>query len=333
MKKYKIFLGVLMMISGVLQAQSYHFSQFFSTPLLTNPANTGLIDGPYRVGSNLRSQGKAGSNPYFTGYVSGDVSLLKNSLLKGHKAGIGMFLMNDKSLGGAYQTNSVGLSAAYHVGLDQYGDNSIGLGFQGTYNQRRLDYSRLSFGNQFGGNGYDPSLPIGENLNGTNRAYFDANVGMVYNANLQDKSFFVGGSVYNVLKHKDNLVADEFKMPTRYVLQAGAQVFVGEFGKVYFSLTNMGQAKANETTVGGAFGLQLSERDIKNEVNFGLWYRHKDAVIPYVGYYYEGFQIGLSYDYTVSSLKTGSQVRNGYELTLIYKAIDKTNLRTLIPWY
>ena len=126
---------------------------------------------------------------------------------------------------------------------------------------------------------------------------------------------------------------EEYKMPTRYVVQAGGQVFVGEAGKIYFSLTNMGQANANETTVGGAFGLQLGESAIRNEVSFGLWYRYKDAIIPYVGYYYQGFQLGLSYDYTVSELKTATQVRNGYELTLIYRANDKAKLRTAIPWY
>ena len=321
------------MISYVSQGQSYHFSQFFSTPLLTNPAHTGLIDGPYRVSSNLRSQGKSAPNTFFTGYVSGDVSVLKNNLPSGHKAGAGIFLMTDRSLGGASQTNSLGLSTAYHVGLDDYGGHSIGLGFQGTYNQRRLDFNRLSFGNQFGNDGYDAALPTGESINNINKNYFDVNAGLMYNANLEDKSFFVGGSVYNILRHKDNLIAEEYKMPTRYVVQAGGQVFVGEYGKVYFSLTNMGQAKANETTAGGAFGLQLTESDTRNEVSFGMWYRYKDAIIPYIGYYYQGFQLGLSYDYTVSALKTATQVRNGYELTLIYRASDKSDLKTAIPWY
>jgi type IX secretion system PorP/SprF family membrane protein len=265
--------------------------------------------------------------------VSADASLLNNILPRGHKAGAGVFVMTDKTLGGASQTNSIGISAAYHVGLDEYGENSIGLGFQGTYNQRRVDFNRLSFGSQFGFDGYDATLPTGETINNTNRAYFDVNAGLVYQATLENKSFFIGGAVYNILRHKDNMIADEFKMPTRYVVQAGGQVFAGEFAKIYFSLTNMGQAKASETTAGGAFGLQLTETEIKNEINFGVWYRYKDAIIPYIGYYYDGFQIGLSYDHTVSDLKTASQVKNGYELTLIYKAGDKSKLKTQVPWY
>ena len=247
-----------------------------------------------------------------------------------------MYVMNDKSLSGALQTNSIGLSAAYNVGLDKSGINSLGLGLQGTYNQRRIDYSKLTFGNQFGSTGYNPSLPIGETLpfsSDVNKSYFDANAGIIYNASMADKAFFAGASVYNILRHKENFLPEEFKMPTRYMFQAGSQIKAGEEGNVYFSLTHMGQAKANETTIGGAYGLQLTNDGMKNEVTFGLWYRYKDAIIPYVGYYNKGFRLGFSYDYTVSDAKTGSQIRNGYELTLMFSAIDKLTLKTSVPWY
>lgn len=332
MKKHFTSLFFFIGAIGTLQAQSYHFSQFFSTPLLTNPAHTGFIDGPFRVASNFRSQGTVGGSPYFTGYISADISPLQKVLSKGHKAGLGLYVMNDQSLNGALQTNSIGLSAAYNVGLDENGQNSIGVGLQGTYHQRRFDYTKLSFGNQFGPNGYDPSLPVGEPLNYTGRNYFDVNAGVLYNAVLEDKSFFAGVSVYNILRHKENVQAEEFKMPTRYTLQAGTQLFVGDYGKVYASLTHMGQAGAAETTAGVAYGLQLTSGE-KNELNFGLWYRLKDALIPYIGYQVKSFQVGLTYDYTTSSLKTASRIKNGYELTLLYKAIDKKELKTYIPWY
>ena len=227
---------------------------------------------------------------------------------------------------------SPGLSAAYHVGLDVNGVHTVGLGFQATYHQRRIDYSKLSFGNQFGPDGYDGSLPIGEALANRSVGYFDINAGMVYNVVLEDRSFFGGASVYNILRHKENLLMEEFRMPLRFTLQGGAQVFLGEYGKGYFSVTHLRQASAAETTVGAAYGHQLTEGS-KNEINFGLWYRYKDAVIPYVGYHRGAVQVGLSYDHTISTLKTASQVRNGYELTLLYKAIDKQSLKTLIPWY
>ena len=332
-----ISLYLCVMMANGLMAQSYHFSQFFSTPLLTNPAHTGLTNGPYRLASNLRSQGGIGGSPYFTGYISADVSPLKKYLPAGHKAGVGMYVMSDRSLSGAFQTNSIGFSAAYNLALDKLGKNNLGLGLQGTYNQRRIDFGKLSFGNQFGPGGYDPSLPIGEGLptsGEASKSYLDVNAGMIYNRILEKHAFFAGASVYNILRHKENILPEEFKMPTRYMLQAGAKLPAGPEGNAYISLTHMRQAQANETVLGAAYGLRLTKKEgEENELSFGMWYRYKDALIPYVGYQLNGLRVGLSYDYTVSSLKTGAQVRNAYELTLVFSAIDKLNLKTTVPWY
>lgn len=331
MKKL-LLIGGLCISVNALQAQSYHFSQFFSTPLLTNPANTGLIVGPYRFSSNFRTQGQSAGASFLTGYFSADASPLRSHLPVGYKAGVGLYVMNDQALNGVVQTNSVGLSAAYHVGLDMYGDQSIGIGVQGTYNQRRIDYSRLRFESQFGPGGFNPGLPVGEPLDFQSKHFFDLNTGIVYNAALEHKSFFAGLAVYNILRHRDDQVGGEYLMPTRFTFQSGGELWVGEYGKIYMSLTAMSQAKANEVTVGSAYGHQLTDGD-KNELVAGMWYRYGDAVIPYLGYSTKTFQAGLSYDYTVSGMKTSAQLRNGYELTLQYKAPDKRKLKVLIPWY
>jgi type IX secretion system PorP/SprF family membrane protein len=321
----------VLMAGGAVKAQSYHFSQFFSTPLLTNPANTGMSDGPYRVASNMRSQG-GGGNTYFTGYLSGDVGLLRDKLPMGHKAGTGLYLLSDQSLTSAVRTTAAGLSVAYHVGLDDYGENSVGLGLQATYQQRRIDYSKLTFESQYGPAGYDASLPVGEPLDFNSKSFFDLNAGLIYRTTIENKSLFAGFSAYNILQHRENILPDEFKFPTRFTFQAGAQVSMAEAGRVYFSLTSMHQAKANELTFGGAYGYPLAEEG-GGEITGGLWYRYKDAVIPYIGLQYSGFQAGISYDYTVSGLKTGSQTRNGIELTLLFRALDRRELKTLVPWY
>jgi type IX secretion system PorP/SprF family membrane protein len=332
MKKFILgFYSVL--LAGAASAQSYHFSQFFSTPLLTNPANTGFTNGPYRIASNIRSQGMPGGNNFFTGYVSADVSPLRDQLTEGHKAGLGVYVMNDHSLGSAVQTNSIGVSAAYHVGLDHYGETSIGLGLQGTYNQRRVDYSKLRFENQFGPLGYDASLPIGEPLDYNSKSFFDINFGAVYNYNIAGQSFFAGIGVYNLLRHKENILDDEYTMPMRYTLQTGLQSPLSESENIYLSLTAMHQARTTAISLGGAYGYNISETEGKSEIIGGLWYRYKDALIPYLGYQGNSFQLGFSYDYTASAMKTGAQVRNGMELTLLFKAPDKRDLKVNIPWY
>ena len=165
----------------------------------------------------------------------------------------------------------------------------------------------------------------------TANIFFDLNAGVSYNLISDKKAFFAGLSVYNILQHEENVTGDEFRLPTRFNFQAGAQFFLREKDKVYMSLTTMLQGKATEITLGGAYGLLLSEVG-RNELIGGAWYRYKDAVIPYIGYQSDNFQFGFSYDFTVSSLSNGG-IKNAYEMTLLFRATDKRELKTHISWY
>jgi hypothetical protein len=68
-----------------LLAQDLHFSQFFNSPLTTNPANTGFIpDADFRLGALYRNQySSILSTPYKTISIYGDAQLLRNQLENG----------------------------------------------------------------------------------------------------------------------------------------------------------------------------------------------------------------------------------------------------------
>ena len=71
----KIWIAVCCLFVSVAgSAQDLHFSQFFNTPLTTNPANTGFIpDADYRLGAHYRNQWSSVMNvPYKTVSVFGD---------------------------------------------------------------------------------------------------------------------------------------------------------------------------------------------------------------------------------------------------------------------
>ena len=74
---------VLLMANGLgptAFSQDLHFSQFFNSPLLTNPANTGFIpEGDYRLGMNYRNQwASITAFPYKTMSAFGDVQVMNN---------------------------------------------------------------------------------------------------------------------------------------------------------------------------------------------------------------------------------------------------------------
>src|SRR4051812_39634000 len=58
--------------------QGIHFSQYYNSPMLTSPANTGLMsEHDYRVGLNYRSQWGAVPVPYKTLSVYGDMQVMR----------------------------------------------------------------------------------------------------------------------------------------------------------------------------------------------------------------------------------------------------------------
>ena len=240
--------------------------------------------------------------------------------------------MNDQSAGGALQTNYIGLSTAYHLSLDSYGEQSIGIGLQGVLNQQRIDYNKLSFETQYGSNGYDPSLPVGENLNLGDKVSLDANAGVLYNYKHDYDAFFAGVALYNTFGHNESVDISSFKTPMRISVLGGGHLTIGYDQTLYASVNYMNQAKASEMTIGAAYGYQIGV-DKTQEIDFGIWHRVKDAIIPYVGYQLDGFQFGLRYDCTISKIKTGALSRNGFELTLIYQGNDRSEERRLVPWY
>src|SRR3712207_66136 len=75
-------------------AQDLHFSQFFNSPLTTNPANTGFIpDGDYRLGMNYRNQWSSLMTlPYKTMSAFGDVQLMRNRFETGWLGAGGVIL-------------------------------------------------------------------------------------------------------------------------------------------------------------------------------------------------------------------------------------------------
>ena len=331
MKKY-LLLAIGIAVSVIAKTQTPHFSQFYSTPLLINPASTGLTPGLFRLAGNYRSQWNAGGSPYTTMTFSGDAQILSGNLPEGNILGAGLAFVNDKTMDGVVQMNGITVSGAYHISLSEEPSQTIGLGFQGTYNEKKIDFTRLQFENQFINGGFDPSAPIGEGLQSGKKQYFDINAGAMYSFSLEDRSMFAGVSMYNILKKQENYLTEEFKTPPLFSAIAGGDIDVGVNHSFYFSGNYRKQGNTNELTLGMAYGTFLDGEGF-SAIRLGLWHRLKDAIIPYAGLTYKGLQLGTSFDYTVSSAKTSSQIRNTFEISLVYLAEDKSELKRMIPWY
>src|SRR5215213_6304388 len=165
MKRKKYFAATLLCIALTVcaGAQDPSFSQFFSSPLNINPALTANINGKWRFIANLRDQWIGPSSPYTTGTASFDASVMEDKIPEGSTFGLGGMMMYDQAMQGALKSASLSLNTSYNITLSD-GDvmHRMGIGVSGIFANKRVDFNKLSFGEQFTGYGFNTNLPTGE---------------------------------------------------------------------------------------------------------------------------------------------------------------------------
>lgn len=322
MKKVFAALLIVFVFVCTATAQDPHFSQFFSSPLTLNPALTGKFDGTVRVSGNYRNQLPTFNNVYVTSTASVDFTILNKIIPENDTWGIGIIGLTDKAGAGILNNNYIGISTAYHKALNEDGYSQIGLGFQGMYGQKLLNYSKLIFSDQLTPFGYDLSTPSADiaNITVPNINYFDVNAGIIYTVSTTDKNnFYLGASLYHINRPKESFSGGNWNVATRTTVSAGGYFPVSDNLTLHTSGIYQIQAQTTETTIGAAISASLNnDENSPTNIYGGMWMRWKDAIIPYLGLEFGGMRIGASYDLNTSTLKAGSQSRGGMELSLIY---------------
>ena len=327
-KFFTVLASVLYLFPQSAAAQDPAFSQFFSSPLSLNPALTGKFNGQLRVAGNYRNQWPQINNAFITETVSVDGNILNGKLAEGDAWGVGLLAMSDKTANGILTSNYVSLSTAYHKSLDENGWNQLGLGFQGTYANKRLDGTKLNFEDQLDQQG-GWTLPSAEVIDGhnVNLSYFDLNLGALYNGSTDgNNNIYFGVSAYHITQPKESFTGNSFYvLHPRFTMHGGASFPISSANNlnfIHFSGLYSKQAGATNAMLGAAWSNNLTGND-DNPLNFylGVWARFSnltDAIIPYVGLDVGAFTVGMSYDVNVSSLKSASQGQGGIEISLIY---------------
>src|SRR5690349_10601185 len=139
-----IILLVACNVSVMAFAQDLHFSQYFNSPLLTNPANTGFIpDGDYRLGMNYRNQWSSiMAVPYKTMSAYGDVQAFQNRNDDGW-VGLGGLILRDVAGSGNLTSTRVYGSVAYHQMLNL--GSLLSMGFNVGWANKQINVSNLKF--------------------------------------------------------------------------------------------------------------------------------------------------------------------------------------------
>lgn len=310
----------LFAFSFSVKAQDPNFSQFFASPLTLNPAMTGKFDGLYRVAGNYRNQWPTINNAFVTYTASFDGHILADRIPEWDQFGVGIMGFSDKSGNGVLQNNYAALSLAYHKALDENGWHQIGVGFQGTYLNKRLDVANLKLEDMLQSDGFTGVTGESFTSQQMSVSYIDANAGLFYNGSSDgENNFYIGASVYHLNQHKETFLKGEYFLKPRTTIQAGGRIPVGYLNSIHVSGNVSTQAGATNTVLGGAFALNANANEDDPTILYaGAWYRLGDAAIPYLGLEWGEFHLGATYDVNTSSLKPGSNMRGGTEISVIY---------------
>jgi type IX secretion system PorP/SprF family membrane protein len=323
MKRNLFTLLVSVALVSTANAQDIHFSQFFTSPLTLNPALTGKFDGQLRVAGNYRNQWPTIYDAFVTKSASADFGVLKNRLSEVDQMGIGVLGFTDRAGDGVLVTNSAGLSFAYHKGLDEDGFHQIGVGFQGAYTNKRLDITKVKFGDQLtplGFTGVTSEVFTNKQLN---VSYTDVNAGIFYNGSTNGyNNFYVGASMYHINRPKESFQGAQFLLSPRTTIQAGAKIPLGSYNYFHFASIYSMQAGAKDIVLGGALAYNVNHsEDNPTNVYVGAWTRFNnlnDAIIPYLGLEFGQLRLGYSYDINISPLKKATNLQGGNEISLIF---------------
>ena len=178
MKKINYFFSLLILaFTGNLLAQDIHFSQVNETPLFLSPANTGFFNGYVRVSANYRNQWAAMNNAFQTYALSVDGGLFKSRRRKAFM-GMGFTLFTDEAGAAKIRKTTAMFNLSGLVKLSRHSAMSVGL--SGGAAATNANYSNLTYGSQFDGNNYDPTVSTGERVVFRQFTTTDVAVGVAY---------------------------------------------------------------------------------------------------------------------------------------------------------
>ena len=322
------FLLFLAIFSSTSFGQDIHFSIFEMSPLNLNPGGTGDFIGDYRFNANHRSQWRSVTVPYSTFSASAD---MKNFLKKKFLSS-GIQINQDRAGDSRFNTFQLNWSNAYHYKLKSDTLKKLTFALQTGFTNRNLAYDDLRFDAQYNGYQYVSSASNQESFTRDSRTYLNLNTGILYSQTLKEEhELRVGVSLFNLARNKQSFYDDQtIRLDMRVNLNASLDWQINEKFAAIPALLLMRQGTFTSFNIGGNVRYTLVDfAGIYRAVWGGVFYRNRDATYISVGFDYDQWKIGLSYDVNISTLTPASNYRGSFEIALQY-IINKTPFKRVM---
>lgn len=308
----------------VILCQDLHLTQFYSNPVYLNPAFTGA-NVCTRVAGTYRNQWPVISNGYVSYLFSAD------HYIPTAKSGIGVIFSNDVAGSGNLRTTTAMGSYAYETNLNK--ELAIRAGLQLGMGSKSVNMNSLLFGDQIVNGTATTKESAVPSVN-----YFDSNAGLLF----YGSNFYIGVSAFHLNRPNESILGvSDNKMPIKYSVHGGMKrKIAGEDKKEKHRNTYVTpvmhyrhQEKFDQLDVGLYFS--------KSYVNVGFWYRgipifksykpgysNNDAFAVLFGISNDKFNLGYSYDFTISKL--AGNTSGAHEISLSYQHCTKKKRKRVL---
>lgn len=329
---YLLFILLFSLATRNIFCQDIHFSQFYTAPLLLNPANTGNSVGDWRLSNNYRKQWKSINIPFTTISVAFDKKIpYQNDFI-----GVGLNIVNDKAASTTIESNKVYLSGSYAKKL---GYHKLHFGMQLGYVMKSSKLKGMTFPSQFDmSNGYfNPDFQNYDPLTNEEISYFDFNSGVIWSSVFKRMKLDAGAALYHINRPDEAYISEKSKLPIRKVVHFKLRTHLSKRFDLVPQFLFMYHKKANDLIAGTNIEYLLPDNAIKFKSVFvgGFardgYLRNTDAVFFVVGCNISNFEVGVSYDINISQLKTATSNKGALEISLIFNAPSSILQKTAIP--
>jgi type IX secretion system PorP/SprF family membrane protein len=314
-----LIISIIFSIS-IANGQDVQFSQFYAAPLYLNPAFTGTTYQS-RATLNYRNQWPASGKPFITYAGSFDHYIAK------YNSGVGLMVMQNKAGNSRLQSTEISGLYSYHISLSETWNFIPAI--QATFVQRSIDYSKVTFPDQYDNTGLVGSTT--EDLNLAKKNYMDFSAG-----GLLFSEIFWFGTSYHHLNRPDQSFTNssQSRLPGEFNAHAGARIPFASRAKGRRSSIHYKEKALMPSVLYKAQGkfdqLDLGLNVLYEPLIFGVWYRglpikhysegysNAESIIGSVGVNFNGITIGYSYDFVISRLNNATTA-GAHELSLSYQ--------------
>lgn len=292
-------------------AQFVPYSQYDSTPLLTNPAASVSTDHTELSVHYRRSR--------VADYQIPSVSLIHPFYRHrdGLRAGaVGATMIRQEAgPGGAYVVTGAMATFAYTVHLNAR--HHVSAAVQGGMVNKRLDLSRITTDNQFYAGAFDPSLPLGENISAStvSRPLVSSGFCWMYTDSSNVPKAMIGVAFFNMNRPSYEFTSSASAEPITFAITGEVLLLQRAHTSVHPSFRYMSGASPF-ANLGARVKYALANED--QIVSVGGWYKTTKALVAALQYSTTTFAISASMDFSAAT-NTVANVNNALEMGFTWR--------------